>query len=443
MKRQRIIVEGVVQGVGFRPFVSQLADRLGVSGWVRNDSRGVTIEAEAEDPFLEQFIVALSTEKPPLASITRLTASDLPPTGGHGFSILASDTDLVARAQIPADACVCADCLRELVDPADRRYRYPFINCTNCGPRFTIVTGIPYDRPQTTMAGFTMCPACRAEYHDPASRRFHAQPNACPLCGPRLALCDASGQAAAGRSPGRDPAAAARGRDRRGQGARRLPPGGRCGQRAGGAGTAPAQAPRREAVCGHGRRSRGGGAVRRRHGRRGPASPGGGTADRALWKSSPTSSLPKAVAPRNRYVGVMLPYTPLHHLLLEADFLALVMTSANLSDEPIAYLDDEARGRLHGIADVFLLHDRPIHTRADDSVARVARRARLLLRRSRGYVPRGIALPEEQPPVLAVGAELKSTVCLTRGDRAFLSQHLGDLQNMETHAAFMAFHPAA
>jgi hydrogenase maturation protein HypF len=440
MGRQRISVEGVVQGVGFRPFVFQLASRLGVAGWVRNDSRGVTIEAEAEEPLLAQFVAALDAEKPPLATIARLTSCDLPATGGRGFTILASQTDPAARAQIPADACVCADCLRELTDPADRRYRYPFINCTNCGPRFTIVTGIPYDRPQTTMAGFTMCPACRAEYHDPASRRFHAQPNACPLCGPHLSLRDAGVQSLPG-----DPLA----------GALRLLREGRIVAIKGLGGYHLAvDAANALAVQELRRRKRRDekpfavmaadlvaveqfAAVTDAEARllQGVERP------IVLLEKRVDFLLAESVAPRNHYVGVMLPYTPLHQLLLETDFLALVMTSANLSDEPIAYLDDEARGRLHGIADAFLLHDRPIHTRADDSVARVLGGRAMLLRRSRGYVPRGIALPDEQPPVLAVGAELKSTVCLTRGDRAFLSQHLGDLQNMETHAAFMGSIP--
>ena len=435
MRRQRIIIEGVVQGVGFRPFVFQLANRMGVAGSVRNDSRGVTIEAEAGARVLSAFVSALQVEKPPLASITSIDLDELPVSGEDGFIILESRAELTARAQVPADAAVCTDCLRELFDPADRRFRYPFINCTNCGPRFTIVTGVPYDRPLTTMAGFSLCPACRAEYHDPESRRFHAQPNACPACGPHLILTDSNGR----EQPGnplhetvrllRDGAIVAV----KGLGGYHL---------AVDAANATAirelrQRKRRDekpfavmaadldAVEQFARISAD--EVRLLQGVERPV---------VLLEKATDFLLAKEVAPGNRYVGVMLPYAPLHHLLLEDDFLALVMTSANLSDEPIAYRDDEARVRLGGIADAFLTHDRPIHTRADDSVARVVGGRALLLRRSRGYVPRAIAIPGEQPQVLAVGAELKNTICLTRGDRAFLSQHLGDLQNMETNEAF-------
>jgi len=435
MRRQRIIIEGVVQGVGFRPFVFQLAARFQVAGWVRNDSRGVTIEAEAEAAVLAAFVAALQAKKPPLAAITRLDSSELPTTGAHGFAILESRADHSARAQIPADAAVCNDCLAELFDLADRRYRYPFINCTNCGPRFTIVTGIPYDRPQTTMAGFAMCPACLAEYHDPASRRFHAQPNACPVCGPHLTLVAADGRILPG-----EPLAGTVGLLRAGAivavkglggyhlavdaanqvAVRELRRRKRRDEKPFAVMTADIDAVEQFARVSKNE-------ARLLQGVERPI---------VLLEKQADFLLADEVAPRNRTVGVILPYTPLHHLLLENDFLALVMTSANLSDEPIAYLDDEVRIRLSGIADAFLTHDRPIHTRADDSVARMLGDRALLLRRSRGYVPRAVALPEEQPSVLAVGAELKNAICLTRGDRAFMSQHLGDLQNVETHAAF-------
>ncbi|MCM2265023.1 MAG: carbamoyltransferase HypF [Desulfuromonadales bacterium] len=435
MRRQRIIIEGIVQGVGYRPFVFQLAARLQVAGWVRNDSRGVTIEAEAEAAVLAAFVAALQAEKPPLAAITRLDSSELPISGARGFAILESRADQAARAQIPADAAVCDNCLAELFNPADRRYRYPFINCTDCGPRFTIVTGIPYDRPQTTMAGFPLCPSCLAEYHDPASRRFHAQPNACPACGPRLTLFSADGRSLPG-----DPLAEA---------VCLLGEGAIVAVKGLGGYHLAVDAANPAAVRELRRRKRRDekpfavmaadfdsveqfALVSQNEGRllQGVERP------IVLLEKQADFLLAEEVAPQNRTVGVMLPYTPLHHLLLEKDFLALVMTSANLSDEPIAYLDDEARLRLSGIADAFLIHDRPIHTRADDSVARMLGDRALLMRRSRGYVPRGIALPEKQPSVLAVGAELKNTVCLTRGDRAFMSQHLGDLQNVETHMAF-------
>lgn len=435
MRRQRIIIEGIVQGVGFRPFVVRTAHRLKVAGWVCNDSRGVTIEAEAEAALLAAFVAAIETEKPPLAVITSLDCSELPTTGTGGFTILESRIDQAAKAQVPADATVCNDCLAELWNPADRRFRYPFINCTNCGPRFTIVTGIPYDRPLTTMAGFAMCPDCLAEYRTPASRRFHAQPNACPVCGPRLGLLTADGRLLPG-----DPLVEA---------VRMLREGAIVAVKGLGGFHLAADAANAQAVQ----------ELRRR--KRRDEKPfavmvgdldivqqfAAVSVDEArllnsverpivLLEKLPDFLLAEAVAPRNRTIGVMLPYTPLHYLLLEHDFLALVMTSANLADEPIAYQDDEARTRLAGIADAFLIHNRPIQTRADDSVARVLGGRALLLRRSRGYVPRAVALPGEQPPVLAVGAELKNAVCLTRGDRAFMSQHLGDLQNLETHAAF-------
>ena len=435
MPRQRINIEGIVQGVGFRPFVFQLASRLQVAGWVRNDSRGVTIEAEADATALTDFVTALQAEKPPLAAISRLTVSDLPNTGASVFVILESRTDLAARAQVPADAAVCSDCLAELFDPKDRRFRYPFINCTNCGPRFTIVTGIPYDRPLTTMAGFTMCPACLAEYRDPTSRRFHAQPNACPACGPQLSLRDGNARSLPG-----DPLTEC---------ARLL----RAGAVVAVKGLGGYQLAVDATNCGAVQELR----RRKRRDEKPFAVMAGDLAaieqfaavnaaearlldgvERpiVLLEKRADFLLAEAVAPRNRYVGVMLPGTPLHHLLLEHDFLALVMTSANFSDEPIVYQDSEARLRLSGVADAWLGNDRPIYTRADDSVARVLGGRALLLRRARGYVPRAIALPGEQLPVLAVGAELKNTVCLTRGDRAFLSQHLGDLQNAETYAAF-------
>jgi hydrogenase maturation protein HypF len=416
VRRQRINIEGIVQGVGFRPFVFQLARRHGISGWVRNDSGGVTIEAEADTPTLETFRSALTAEAPPLAAVTRLVTHDIPATGDPGFTILDSRADRAVRAEIPADAAVCADCLEELLDPGNRRYRYPFINCTNCGPRFTIVTGIPYDRPLTTMAGFVMCPQCLREYHDPADRRFHAQPNACPACGPQLALYDSVGRPLAGAPLG--------------EALRLLRDGAIVAVKGLGGYHLAVDAANADAVRELRRRkqrdekpfavmARDLAAVRRqavvndREARllSGPERP------IVLLAKGASPELADEVAPRNRYLGVMLPYTPLHHLLLEGDFAALVMTSGNLSDEPIAYRDEDALARLRSIADAFLVNDRPIQSPADDSVARVLEERALLLRRSRGYVPVAVALPAAQAPVLAVGAELKSTVCLTRGDR--------------------------
>jgi len=435
LQRKRLEIEGIVQGVGFRPFVYQLACRVGVAGWVRNDSRGVTIEVEGEGAILAEFLRQLQEQLPPLASISRLSEQPLPPCGERDFHIHHSASDSAALAQIAPDSHVCADCLRELFDPADRRYRYPFINCTNCGPRYTIVTAIPYDRPFTTMADFPMCPACQGEYADPGSRRFHAQPNACPECGPQLALRDSQGQLLAAEVPlaaTTDLLAAGQIVAIKGLGGYHLA----------------VDAANDTALA----------ELRRRKGRdekpfalmafdlpmvarfaeidaieqrllESPERP------IVLLRRRADAPLSPLVAPHNRYVGVMLPYTPLHYLLLQ-QFPALVMTSANLSDEPIAFEDADATGRLAQIADAFLSHNRRIQTRTDDSIGRVMAGRALLLRRSRGFVPRAVALPKEQPAVLALGAELKSTFCLTRGDRAFLSQHIGDLKNQQVYASF-------
>jgi hydrogenase maturation protein HypF len=435
MERRSIRIEGIVQGVGFRPFVYQLARRRGLSGWVRNDSRGVAIEVQGPAETLESFLHGLREEHPPLAAISRFETADLPIVDEADFLILASEATLEKTAQIAPDTHVCADCLRELFDPADRRYLYPFINCTNCGPRYTIVTAIPYDRPNTTMAAFPLCPACREEYRDPSSRRFHAQPNACPVCGPRLALVDRDGHAILG--------------DALDEAVARLKRGGILAVKGLGGYHLAAVADNGAAVA----------ELRRRKARdekpfalmvRDLASVGdlaeideterrllaGPERPIVLLRARKDHGLSPLIAPRNRYLGLMLPYTPLHHLLLR-DFPALVMTSANLSDEPIAFEDGEARQRLGGIADAFLVHDRVIHTRADDSIARVMAGRPLLLRRSRGYVPRPVFLPAAQGSVLAVGAELKNTVCLTQGDRAYLSQHIGDLKNLEVHDSFV------
>ncbi|MDT8440320.1 MAG: carbamoyltransferase HypF [Desulfuromonadales bacterium] len=438
LTRLRVLVEGIVQGVGFRPFVYQLARRLELAGSVCNDTAGVTIEIEGPAAQTDLFLQRLQTEPPPLARITAFSHQPLPPTGETGFAIRHSRAADSVRIQVAPDTFVCADCRRELFDPADRRFRYPFINCTNCGPRYTIVTGIPYDRPVTTMAGFVMCAACQGEYDDPASRRFHAQPNACPTCGPRLSLLDEQGTplsvddplaaAVAALRQGRilavkglggyhlavDAANAAavaelRRRKRRDEKPFALM-------------AAELTAVRRLVVCSD---------LEARL-LEGPERP------IVLLAKRPDHGLAAQVAPHNRYFGIMLPYTPLHYLLLERHFPALVMTSANLSDEPIAYRDEEVRDRLAGIADLFLGHDRPIETRTDDSIARTIAGRPLLLRRSRGYVPGTLRLPRSQPAVLAVGAELKSVFCLTRGDQAFLSQHIGDLQNLEVYDSLVA-----
>lgn len=435
MRRHRIVITGIVQGVGFRPFVFQLARRLGLNGWVRNDGHGVTVEAEGKGADLAAFAAALRSEAPPLAAVTRLMVTDIPPEGETGFAILPSRNGAERVAGIPADTAPCADCLAELYAPADRRFRYPFINCTNCGPRYTIVTGLPYDRARTTMAGFAMCPACQAEYLDPTSRRFHAQPNACPRCGPRLWLRDCRGA----QLPG-EPLAECRRRLRAGE---IVAVKGLGGYQLLVDAANPAAVER----------------LRRRKGREekpfavlaadraAVSRMASCSAEEARLLEGPErpivlldkrADLPLAagVAPGNRSLGVMLPATPLHHLLIEG-FTALVATSGNRHDEPIACSDDEAFERLAGITDAWLGHDRTIHRRADDSVARVLDGRALLLRRARGYVPHGIPLGEALPPVLAVGGELKGTVCLLRGESGYLSPHLGDLHGSEAIDGFV------
>lgn len=443
LQRKKIIIEGIVQGVGFRPFIYQLANRFGLTGTVCNDTRGVTIEVEGPVGVLHQFVTAIRSEKPPLAVIQSLDIQEISVQGTAGFEILQSRIDETRRAQIAPDTFVCNDCLKELFDPDDRRYRYPFINCTNCGPRYTIVTGIPYDRPLTTMAEFPLCDDCRAEYDDPASRRFHAQPNACPVCGPELQLLAANGQPLVIE----DPLSGIE--DHLTEAIRRLRKGQILAIKGLGGYHLAVDAANQDAVL----------ELRRRKQRdekpfalmagnletvRRFAHIGDEEARLLLGVERPIVLLQKraghklaeSIAPANRYLGVMLPYTPLHFLLLQDAFEALVMTSANLSDEPIAFEDDEALRRLAAIADAFLIHNRRIHTRTDDSIARVIADRPLLLRRSRGFVPRAVALSAESPSILAVGAELKNTICLTRGDRAFLSQHVGDLKNLEVYDSF-------
>jgi hydrogenase maturation protein HypF len=436
LQRQKIIIEGIVQGVGFRPFIYQLAERFGLAGSVGNDMRGVTIEVEGEADDLAQFVTAIQDEKPPLAAIQSLESKTIAIQGSTGFSIVQSTANETRRVQIAPDTFVCEDCLQELFDPGDRRYRYPFINCTNCGPRYTIVTGIPYDRPLTTMVDFPLCAECQAEYDDPASRRFHAQPNACSTCGPQLQLVDGKGQSLVAEDP-------------LSEAVQRLKDGQILAVKGLGGYHLAVDASNHEAVQ----------ELRRRKQRdekpfalmarkldviKKLAHVNDDEARLLQGVERPIVLLPKRsghnlaenIAPANRYFGVMLPYTPLHYLLLQDDFEALVMTSANLSDEPIAFENDEACQRLGTIADAFLIHNRRIHTRTDDSIARVMADRPLLLRRSRGFVPRAIALPVESRSTLAVGAELKNTVCLTRGNQAFLSQHVGDLKNLEVYDSF-------
>jgi hydrogenase maturation protein HypF len=419
VERRRIVVRGVVQGVGFRPFAYGLATRHGLVGFVLNDGEGVVVEAEGAAAALDSFVAALSAEAPTLARIDSVASQAVEPRGEREFTIEASAAT-GRTALIPADIATCDDCLRELFDPADRRYRYPFVNCTQCGPRFTIVVRVPYDRPNTTMARFPLCDACRREYEDPSDRRFHAEPIACPDCGPQLSMpveeaagllgdgailavkglggyhlaCDAANEDAVARLRAR------KHREEKPFALMASEPRGLA-----------VVIPEEQALL---------------ESRERPI---------VLVRRRPGASVATSVAPGTKWLGIMLPYTPLHHLLLAESGRPLVMTSGNRSDEPIAFDDEEARDRLAGIADAFLAHDRPIHRRCEDSVVRAA----FPVRRSRGHVPTALGLPVAVPvPLVAAGAELKSTFCVARGGEAFLSAHLGDLDSELAYRAFVA-----
>jgi hydrogenase maturation protein HypF len=441
-RRTRIRVEGTVQGVGFRPFVYRLAHELRLGGYVLNDERGVLLEVEGPEPEVAEFVRRLQTEAPPLAVLERLECEEREPRRAEGaftFEIRRSVAGGPADAPVSPDTATCPACLDELFDPGDRRFRYPFINCTNCGPRFTIVRGVPYDRPLTTMATFAMCHACQAEYEDPGDRRFHAQPNACPVCGPSVSLHDARGRSIDG-----DPirAAAALLRD------------GRILAVKGIGGYHLACAAANVAAVAELRA--------RKHREDKPFALIAADLDAAhrlvhlseperrvlaslhrpilLARRRPGAPVAPAVAPGASELGVMLPYSPLHHLLLADVGESLVMTSGNRSDEPIAYRDEDALERLADIAEAFLVHDREIETRTDDSVLRMHEGRTSFLRRSRGYVPAAFALPAPgtPAPILACGAELKNTFCLAKGARAWVSHHIGDLENYETLGSFTA-----
>jgi hydrogenase maturation protein HypF len=428
--------------VGFRPFVYRLAGELALAGWVRNDEQGVQLEVEGDGGAVREFLARLASEAPPLAVVEHVRAQRRPPRGESSFAIVPSARSGHADRVVTPDAATCEACLAELFDPADRRFRYPFVNCTDCGPRFTIVRGVPYDRPRTTMAAFEMCAKCAAEYHDPRDRRFHAQPNACAACGPHAVLIG-------GDTGAPDAVAAA---------ARLLAEGAIVAVKGLGGYHLACRADDEPAVASL--RAR-----KRREDRpfalmthdlaaarrlalveqqeaellQGPARP------IVLALRRDDAGVASSVAPNAPELGLMLAYTPLHHLLL-ADLRALggdaiVMTSGNVSEEPIAYEDADALARLAPIADAFLLHDRPIHMRTDDSVVRAVRvgeaRRPLPLRRSRGHVPSSIRIPVRAPrPLLACGAELKSTFCLAHGERAWVSHHIGDLRNWETLRSF-------
>ena len=435
--RRQVQVRGVVQGVGFRPFIYRLASEEGLAGFVGNGTGGVTIEIEGPEQRLDAFLARLRREPPPLARIDALTAQDLLPTGEAGFRILASERLGRVSTGIPADAATCPDCLRELLDPRDRRYRYPFINCTNCGPRFTITRQIPYDRPQTSMAKFPMCPDCQREYDDPANRRFHAQPNACWVCGPRLWLVGADGVEIASDDAVVACDAVAACIDR-------LVAGEIMAIKGIGGFHLSVDATNEVAVERLRQRKHRYGkplAVMVRDldaARRVCALTAGEEALLAtsarpivLARRREGCGIADNVAPGIPWLGVFLPYAPLQHLLFaDPRIQALVMTSANLSEEPIAIDNDEALARLGGIADAFLMHNRDILQRCDDSVAAVVDGVPQLVRRARGFVPLGLELPFDAPPMLAVGGHLKDVFALARERFAYQSQHLGDLENL-------------
>ena len=431
-KAARISVRGVVQGVGFRPFVYRLAHEHNLKGWVRNTSGNVEIEVEGDTKSVKNFLTDLEAKAPPLARIENVAITFYPPSGHTEFEICKSLSQDGKYQLVSPDIATCEDCQSEIFCLTDRRFRYPFTNCTNCGPRFTIIEDIPYDRPKTTMRNFQMCPQCQQEYDDPLDRRFHAQPNACPQCGPSLALVDSSGNPVAC-----DDAIEAAGE--------LLKAGRILALRGLGGFQLACDATNEEAI--NLLRSR----KRRlskpfavmvatledieRHCLVSPQ-------ERKLlksaecpivllsWKHS-SSNVSPSVAPNLRYLGIMLPYTPLHHLLLRESAIPLVMTSGNLSEEPIAKDNDEALRRLGGIADYFLLHNRDIYARYDDSVS-IVEGVPQVIRRARGFAPYPILLPFQSKQILACGAELKNTFCLTKEEHAFLSQHIGDMENEET-----------
>jgi hydrogenase maturation protein HypF len=436
VERLRISIHGAVQGVGFRPFAYRLAASLRIRGWIRNTPQGVLIEAEGERQELEQFLSRLQGERPALASIHGLETAYLDPMGYQSFSIVESDASLESSVWIMPDIATCPTCVSEILDPANRRYRYPFTNCVNCGPRFTIQEGIPYDRSSTTMRIFRMCAECRAEYEDAGNRRFHTEPNACGRCGPRLELWDPAGKALAG------------GEDALERAVKELREG------------------KIVAVKGLGgfhlmTDARNGTAVRalreRKHREEKPLAlmvPDLDWARRLCSVSEPEERLlssPEApivllrswsreiapeVAPRNPYLGVMLPYTPLHHLLMRDLGFPVVATSGNLLDAPILFEEREALAKLGSVADYFLVHNRPIARHADDSIVRLIAGRPCLLRRSRGYAPLPFEVRSELPAAAAFGAQLKSAVAFSRGREIFVSQHIGDLGNSETAETF-------
>ena len=438
LERLKVTVRGVVQGVGFRPFVYRLASELGLHGWVLNSAQGVFIEVEGDRPSLQNFLVRLEHEKPPLASIHSLETSFLDSIGYEQFQIRHCNHDGPTTVLIMPDIATCADCLREILDSGNRRYRYPFTNCTNCGPRFTIIESLPYDRPNTSMARFEMCPDCLREYNDPLDRRFHAQPIACPKCGPRLELWDSKGGSIAQRDEALHQAleallsgkiVAMKGlggfhlvvdarneiavRDLRLRKRREEKP-------------FALMYPSLEAV-------RNDCKVSELEARLllSPECP-----IVLLQRGSRLGRLAPSIAPSSSCFGVMLPYTPLHHLLMREICSPIIATSGNVRDEPICIDEREALQRLKGVADLYLVHDRPIVRHVDDSIVRIICGRESVLRRARGYAPLPVHVREPLPLVLALGAHLKNNVALSIGKEVFISQHIGDLETSQAFAAF-------
>jgi hydrogenase maturation protein HypF len=436
LQRLSIKVTGIVQGVGFRPYIYRLARRLELAGHVRNDSHGVEIEIQGEDTQLNEFLKILTEQPPPLALITGIQSGDIPVRAESGFKITGSSAEQQKSTLISPDIAVCDDCRQELLDPHDRRYHYPFINCTNCGPRYTIITDIPYDRPKTSMAGFDMCKNCWQEYENPSDRRFHAQPDACPVCGPQVSLRDNKGTECSG-----DPLSKV---------IELLQQGKIIAIKGIGGFHLAALAQNTKAVQ----------QLRDRKHRfekplalmvRDIATAGKlaylnekeqvllSSLQRpiVLCRKKEDAGISTLVSLDNNYLGLLLPYSPLHEILFRmGNFEALVMTSANMSEEPICYQNEECRQRLGTVADYFLEHNREIYIRCDDSVVRTGNEQLLFIRRSRGYAPRPILLQKKGNSVLAVGGHLKNCICLTRDNLAFVSQHIGDLENFATLQVF-------
>ena len=435
-QRHRLRIKGQVQGVGFRPFIFRLAQKYKLTGFVQNSLNGVVIEVEGSPQYLEQFLSDIQDQIPPLANIHHINLATIPVKGSFSFQILQSHQTGTVQTGITPDSVLCSECLREFNNPSDRRYHYPFINCTHCGPRYSIVTGLPYDRPQTTMSSFQMCEMCQREYNDPENRRFHAQPNACPQCGPSVSLLDPQGYMVSTQD------AFLKIRDYLSQGAIVAVKG------LGGFHLA-CNGFDEEAIQ----------TLRERKKR--PTKPFAvmvrdlETARQLVHLSSQEESLlisieapivlarkrnpnqlGKGVAPQNPYLGIMLPYTPLHHLLFDDTLTCLVMTSGNLSNHPIYYRNEEALKHLAHIADWLLMHNRDIHTPCEDSIVTCMDSHSVYLRRSRGLAPAALDIQHTGPSVLGVGGELKNAICFLKGSDAYFSQHIGDLENPESNKRF-------